>query len=229
MYDVMGKILESSGDEKYREFHKSLVPGIGKFYGVRMPVLREITKNIVKEDWRSFLEEKGDCFEWTMIRGLVIATAKMETSERLELTEMFIPEITNWSLCDAFCGSWKIDKNDSEGLWNLSVKLMNSDEEFPMRIGTVMMLNHFLTDEHIDEVLSLNVEKYHPGYYYRMGAAWTLSFCFIKYPEKTEVALFREELDIDIRKKAVRKVCDSFRVDDHVKVLLKDRLNKSLQ
>jgi len=85
----------------------------------------------------------------------------------------------------------------------------------------VMMLDHFLEDERIDEVLRLLTTKYHPGYYYRMGAAWALSFSYIKYPEKTEQALFMDSLDKDIRNKAVQKISDSFRVSKEDKERLK--------
>lgn len=35
--------LEKNTDPDYREFHKSLVPGMGNFLGVRVPQLRRIS------------------------------------------------------------------------------------------------------------------------------------------------------------------------------------------
>jgi 3-methyladenine DNA glycosylase AlkD len=90
-----------------------------------------------------------------------------------------------------------------------------------------MMLAHFLDDEHIDDVLRLLTTKYHRGYYYKMGAAWTLSYCYIKYPEKTEPMLFKDTLDKEIRNKTVQKISDSFRVSKEDKERLKAK-KKSL-
>ena len=45
--------LKKNTDPDYREFHKSLVPGMGNFLGVRVPQLRRISKKAAREDyWR---------------------------------------------------------------------------------------------------------------------------------------------------------------------------------
>ncbi|MDR3205747.1 MAG: hypothetical protein LBT41_01405, partial [Candidatus Methanoplasma sp.] len=77
--------------------------------------------------------------------------------------------------------------------------------------------------EHIDRVRSVLSAADHPGYYYRMGAAWALSFCFVKFPERTEPFLFADRPDKDVRSKAIQKICDSHRVDKAVKERLKLR------
>ncbi|MCL2333218.1 MAG: hypothetical protein FWC52_00275, partial [Candidatus Methanoplasma sp.] len=78
-----------------------------------------------------------------------------------------------------------------------------------------------------DMVLELLTTKYNPGYYYKMGAAWTLSYCYIKYPDRTEPMLFGGPLDSDIRNMAIRKITDSFRVSKEDKARLKAK-KKSL-
>ena len=40
--------LEKNTDPDYREFHKSLVPGMGNFLGVRVPQLRRISKKAAR-------------------------------------------------------------------------------------------------------------------------------------------------------------------------------------
>ena len=53
--------LKTQADEKYRNFHSSLVPNTEKseILGIRMPRLREIGKEISKGNARSFLETGG--------------------------------------------------------------------------------------------------------------------------------------------------------------------------
>lgn len=219
--DVRSELIENV-DPKYRDFHSGLIPGADNILGVRMPVIRDISKKICKDDWRSFLDKPAEYYEETMLRALVIASAKMDTNERLELTRMFMPEIKNWAVCDIFCGDWKVRNGpDKEALWNYCLELLDTDDEFMMRVSSVMMLQHFLNDDHIDDVLRLMTTKHHNGYYYKMGAAWTLSFCYIKFPERTEPALFVETLDKDIRNKAIQKISDSFRVNKEDKERLK--------
>jgi 3-methyladenine DNA glycosylase AlkD len=158
-----------------------------------------------------------------MLKALVIANVKISFDERLELTKKFMPEIDNWALCDIFCGDWTVKDADKERLWDYCMELIDTDDEFMMRVSAVMMLDHFLDEHHIDKVLDILTTKYHPGYYYKMGAAWTLSYCYIKYPDRTEPMLFRDSLDSEIRNMAIQKISDSFRVSKEDKERLKAR------
>jgi len=221
LIDVKKELIDNS-DEKRVEFQSKIIPGAENLLGVRMATLRAISKKICDDDWRSFLNEPVEYHEERMLRALVIAKAKMDFGERMDLTKKFIPEIDNWGICDSFCMEWKLkDGPDKEILWKYCLELIETDDEYKMRVFTVMALAHFLDDEHIDEALRLLTTKYHPGYYYKMGAAWALSFCYIKYPEKTEPFLFLDSLDKEIRNKAVQKISDSFRVSKEDKERLK--------
>jgi 3-methyladenine DNA glycosylase AlkD len=221
LIDVKKELTENI-DPGYREFHAKIVPGTDDILGVRMPVLRRLAKKICGDDWMSFLDEPAGCHEERMLKALVIANAKMGFDERLGLTKMFVPEVRNWAVCDIFCGDWKVKNGpDKEILWDYCLDLIDTKDEFEMRISAVMMLNHFLDDEHIDDVLKILTNRHHDGYYYRMGAAWTLSYCYIKYPKRTEPMLFLDSLDDDIRNKAIQKISDSFRVSTEDKKRLK--------
>ncbi|MCL2032821.1 MAG: DNA alkylation repair protein [Methanomassiliicoccaceae archaeon] len=218
----MREELADNADPKLREYHAKMIPGAGDILGVRMPVIRSISKKICGEDWRSFLDEPAAFYEERMLKALVIAGAKMSFDERLGLTKGFVPEIDNWAVCDLFCMEWKMKKGpEGEKLWNYCLELVDTGDEFKMRVSAVMMLSHFLDDEHIDEVLRLMTTKHHNGYYYKMGAAWTLSYCFMRYPDRTEPLLFSDTLDKEIRNKAVQKISDSFRVSKEDKERLK--------
>lgn len=221
MFDVREELLNNA-DEKHRSFHSGLLPGTDDILGVRMPVLRNISKRICKEDWRSFIGGSPKYYEEIILKALVIANAEMDFDERFSLTKQFVPEINNWAVCDVFCGDWKIrDGPEKEILWKYCSSLMETDDEFKMRVAAVMMLAHYIDDDHIDDVLELMTTGYHDGYYYKMGAAWTLSYCYVRYPQKTEPLLFRDTLDQEIRNKAIQKISDSFRVKKEDKDRLK--------
>ena len=54
-------------------------------------------------------------------------------------------------------------------------------------------------------------------YYYMMAKAWTLSVCFVKFPEITMDYLKRGTLDITTMRMTVRKICESYRVSPELK------------
>ena len=66
--------LKTQADEKYRNFHSSLVPNAEKsdILGIRMPRLREIGREISKGNAKSFLDvSKSELYEERMVRGIV--------------------------------------------------------------------------------------------------------------------------------------------------------------
>ena len=217
--------LRELAEPDFRKFTSKLMPGTDNVLGVRVPELRKIAKQISKEDWREFLEYPSKTFEHTMVRAFVIATAPMDMDERLSLTDGFIPEVTNWAINDSFCNSWKIgSKDDPEKLWDYCLALVDRHEEFPSRVGAVMMMAHFIDEAHIDKMLDKLVSCPRCGYYLDMGIAWALSFCYIRFPEKTEQAIFDGRLEHEVLNMTVRKIRDSFRVSKEDKDRLKDRL-----
>lgn len=209
--------LKENYDPQYKKFNDKLIPNVRSTIGVRVPVLRKIASELMKEDWRSFLDEDVIVFEENIIKAIVIANAEMSSEERLALTEEFVPNVDNWAVCDLLCGDWKITQDAIKPLWDLCKELMASKEEFRMRVAAVMMLSKFLDDEHIDGVLALLTMYSDDGYYYKMGAAWTLSYCYIDYQEKTEEVLRSGELDREIHNLTIRKVCESRRVSDDIR------------
>ena len=221
----MDEILNRFAEPEYREFSMKLTPGADRMLGVRAPKLWEIAKEICRGDWREFLSYPSQSHEHTMIRAKVIGTADMGIDERLEYTEGFLPEVTNWAVNDCLCSSWKLSKKDDPGkFWHYCVELVNRHQEFPSRVGAVMMLAHFVDADHVDEVNDILVSCPRCGYYLDMGIAWTLSVCYVKFPERTEKAIFDGRLETEVLRMTVRKICDSYRVDPGSKERLKARL-----
>ncbi len=160
-----------------------------------------------------------------MIRAFVIGSAKMGPDERLDRLAGFIPEIDNWAVCDAVCGAYTVGSDEAGNkLWHMCTELLGTGEEFPMRVGAVMMLSHFIDDRHIADVVGILCRTESSGYYYDMGAAWALSYCYISYPELTEKALFSGCASVGLVGLTVRKIRESLRVD----AVDKERLKKKL-
>ena len=54
VYKVREELI-SLPDEKYRDFHKNLCPGVENILGVRLPILRKISKNLAKDNYIDYL------------------------------------------------------------------------------------------------------------------------------------------------------------------------------
>lgn len=214
--------LEKNTDLDYREFHKSLVPGIGNFLGVRVPQLRRISKKAAREDYWSFAKEADtEMYEELLIRGMMIGYARLSKEEQRRELEAFVPYINNWAICDGCCATYKFMKKDQEEWFDFLKAYADSVHEYEIRFALVSMLDFFINDEYIDRILEILGKVYHEGYYVKMVTAWAVSACYVKFPEKTEVFLRKNLLDDFTHNKAIQKIRESYRVSKEDKERLK--------
>lgn len=214
--------LAENADEQYRVFQRSLIPGVKNLIGVRRPVLKKMASRIAKENGRDFIRQAaGESFEELIVKGLVIAGLKADTDELLKYTAEYVPEITDWCLCDSFCAALKAVRKDRERFWEFLLPYLTSEKEFEARFGAVMLLSHFVCDEWIDRVLEMLFAVRQEDYYAQMAVAWAYAACYVKYPEKTESFLAVHRLQEFTYKKTVSKIRDSLPVPKEEKERLK--------
>lgn len=219
--EVRKKILELA-DPKYKEFHSGLCPGTNNIIGVRIPVLRKYAKELAKDDFRSYLSSiADDYYEEIMIKGMIIGLAKMETEERLNYISEFVPKIDNWAICDTFCTGLKFTNKNKDVVWKFIKKYQNSRKEFELRFLIVMLLDYYITDEYIDEVIKILDKTKHDGYYVKMAIAWTISVLYAKYPKITMEYLKNNTLDDFTYNKALQKIIESYRVSEEDKNIMR--------
>lgn len=221
MYDLRDKLFELS-DDKFKTFHSRLCPNTDNIIGVRLPLLRQLAKEIAKGDWRNFLSNsKEEYYEEILINGLVIAYAKCDVEERLNYIESFVPKIDNWAICDSFCNTLKFVNKNKEIMWEFIQPYLKSYNEFEIRFAVVIILNYYITEDYIDLVLKTLDNIKHDGYYVKMAIAWAISMCFVKFEEKTMAYLKDNSLDDFTYNKSLQKICESLRVDKNTKELIK--------
>jgi len=56
------KYIEDLQEAEYRDFNKKLIPGEEHILGIRMPVLRKISKEIIEGNWREYLRVCEDTY-----------------------------------------------------------------------------------------------------------------------------------------------------------------------
>ena len=221
MYDLRDKLFELS-DDKFKTFHSRLCPNTDNIIGVRLPLLRQLAKEIAKGDWRNFLSNsKEEYYEEILINGLVIAYAKCDVEERLNYIESFVPKIDNWAICDSFCNTLKFVNKNKEIMWEFIQSYLKSYNEFEIRFAVVIILNYYITEDYIDLVLKTLDNIKHDGYYVKMAVAWAIFMCFIKFEEKTMAYLKDNSLDDFTYNKSLQKICESLRIDKNTKELIK--------
>ncbi len=209
------QLIEMS-ESGYRKFTSALMPGVEHVLGIRIPVLRDMAREIARGDWRTYLAGAEDhYFEERMLQGLVVACAKCPVEEKLALTARFVPKIDNWAVCDCFC--WRLRRNEREPMWNFIQSYFHSEKEYDVRFAVVMALGNFVDEEHLEALLALLDGVRHEAYYARMAVAWAVSVCFVKFPERTREWLEGCSLDDWTYNKSLQKIVESYRVGAQAK------------
>lgn len=107
--------LLSLQDTKYQKFHSALCPGIDNIIGIRIPILRKLANEIVREeDYSTYLQktlyEPFVYSEEATLCGMVLGLLKIDFTELLENLNLFVPRIDSWAVCDVTCGGLKLSK-----------------------------------------------------------------------------------------------------------------------
>lgn len=215
------EILFSLQDLKYREFHKSLIPGSPDDYiiGVRTPELRNLAKETVKsgetEEFLKVLPHRY--YEENQIHAFIISEIK-DFKSALSETERFLPYVNNWATCDQLRP--KIFKKHSSELLPKIDEWISSSETYTIRFGIGMLMTYFLDADFKPEYNEKVISVVSSEYYVNMMRAWYFATALAKQYDET-VRIFEEKrLDKWTHNKAVQKARESFRVSDEHKEYL---------
>lgn len=230
MDNIVNKLIQMQ-DLKYKEFNKSLCPDTDKeMIGIRIPILRKFAKEILKQEynWKEFVRnENVRYFEEVILQGFVIGYSKLEFEEKLKFISIFVPRIDSWAICDTFVPTLKIKEKDLDKYWIYIQNYLNSTKEFEIRFSLISMLNYFINDKYVDEIIKIVNTISHEGYYVKMGTAWLLAEIGIKYNEKLMRYLKgNNNLDKFTYNKTLQKMIESFRVDINQKDILRKMKRK---
>lgn len=226
--EAIKHLLMTWAEPQFRAFSMSLMPGVGRVLGVRLPKLRKLARELALGDVDRYLQEASDAtFEEIMLQGMVIGYAAKDLPKTLARIQTFVPKMDNWSVCDSFCGTLKfVEKNRSFFLRFLS-PYFKSKEEYDVRFAIVIGLNYYIVPEYIDVLLQKLRWVKHKGYYAQMALAWALSMAYIKFPQETEKFLMSENaFDDFVFNKTIQKICESRQVDIQEKMRLRSLIRK---
>lgn len=216
--------LEQQGEEGYRQFQERLLCTELKIVGLRVPFLRKMAAQLAKRDGIGFLRLCGrETHEERLLYGLVAAALPVSYAEFLPYCDFYTENLVeNWALCDVFCASVKKRLQGQEKAFFSHIKkYLQSENPWAVRVGLVLMLNHYLTPAFLPEVLERLDAVHAEQYYVRMGQAWLLATAWAKDREACLAYLSHHHLDAWTFHKFIQKACESYRVSAEDKAYLR--------
>ena len=220
-YEEYLEYLKSLREEEYQKFHQKLTTTKYEILGLRVPLQRKIAIEISKGNIEEFLEFCQDTYyEEVNIEGFVLAKIK-DLALLEKYFNSFLLKIDNWAICDGFCNSLTIVQKNKEYFWKKIGELLERKEAFTIRVGLILLLCFYVEEEYILEILKKVKMISNEEYYVKMGLAWLLCECYIKFPKETRKLLEEKSLDRFVQNKTISKIRDSYRVSGEEKEYLK--------
>ena len=219
---MIQKRLFALRDEKYREFQRSLIPGLSKekIIGIRMPAMRKLAKEFVKEPEAAvFLKQLPHTYyDENILHALLIAEIK-DYDACMEAVEAFLPYIDNWAVCDGLSpkafGKHKAELLEKIRLW------IPSEHIYTCRFGIGMLMRWFLDEDFQPGYLELPAAVRSEEYYVNMMTAWFFATALAKQWNAAIPYLEQNRLDPWTHNKTIQKARESYRITTEQKEYLK--------
>ncbi len=208
--------LQKLADKKYQKFTSGLLPGVNYVLGVRVPVIRNYAKTFTDEEMQSFCNNyKLKYFEEYFLKALFVARLckKLPPEKSVKQIQKFIPQISNWSVCDCFCSELKFIKKHQQMFLPLILKNLKSKQEFAQRTALNLARCYYLESIYFAKILTAVLALKPTKYYSQMAQAWFMCEAYIKRPRETKKHL--KNLTPEVYKMTVRKLKDSYRVKEY--------------
>lgn len=214
--------LWEESDQGYRAFQGALIPTVPseRIIGVRTPALRSLAKVVSKErDLPLFLSDLPHAyFDEDQLHAFVISGIK-DFDRCLIEVERFLPFVDNWATCDQMTPV--VFKKHKDRLLPKVQEWLSSPHPFTVRFGIKMLMDHFL-GETFDPaypawVAAIRSEEY----YVNMMSAWYFATALAKNERDVHPYFAEGRLTPVVRKKAVQKALESYRIPEVTKAWLR--------
>ena len=214
--------LFAISDEEYKIFQTKLLPSVNpdSVIGIRTPMLRCFAAEFAKTaDAADFLASLPHTYyEENNLHAFLIEKIR-EFDQVIAELNRFLPYVDNWATCDGM--SPKVFASNKENLLPIIEEWLSSSHIYMVRFGIVTLLKHYLDEEfspkHLQKVADIPSEEY----YIEMAKAWYFAEALIKQYEEALPYLTDNRLTPFVHNKTISKACDSFRIGEDKKLLLK--------
>ena len=205
--------LCDAAEERTRAFNQRIISDTGyPILGVKMPVMRRLAKKAAPQ-WRELLSQaRFESYEETVTVGLALAYGKQPLGDKLDALRQLLPRLDSWGMTDTIVPTLKVRPEDLGTAWDFAGECLDSDLEYTVRFGIIMMLDYFLIAQYIPQVVERIVEIRDRRYYVQMAAAWLLAELGTQDFERVMQALRDGTLDVFTHNMTIRKMRESYRI-----------------
>ena len=187
--------------------------------GVRTNDLKIIAKEMIKDDYISFLEDlPHKYFEENQLHAFIIALIN-DYDLCIKYLNKFLPYIDNWATCDQLI--IKIFNKNKDKLLKEIYKWIKSDKIYTVRFGISMLMKYYLDEDFKCEYLKLVSNIKSCEYYINMMISWYFQTALVKQYDSTIKYLTDRKLDVWIHNKTIQKCTESRMFNKEIKDYLK--------
>lgn len=207
-------------DLSYRKFQISLIPTVNPetVIGIRTPVLRAFAKRFAKSnEATAFLRDLPHTyFEEKNLHAFLIEQMG-DYAQTIAALDAFLPYVDNWATCDSL--SPKCFQKHRPELRKEIDRWLCSPHTYVVRFAIKTLMTEFLGDDFLPTDPE-RLAAYQTGeYYLQMMIAWYFATALAKRPDDIFPYFRTGVLNPAVRKMAVRKAKDSFRIPKEKKEL----------
>ncbi len=210
-------------DDKYRIFNTCIVATAdpATVLGVRVPKLRKLAKEILKSpDSAAFLNELPHRFYEEYLLHAFVLNEEKDVAHVVEELDRLLPYVDNWCVCDALVP--KALKGADPGMLSaLAQRYMASAHEYTRRYGISILMRDLLPEHFAPEQLVWAAAADDGRYYVQMMIGWYLAEALVTQEESVFPFIAEGPLSPKVRKIAIQKAIESFRISDEMKERLR--------
>lgn len=215
-FDLLVEHFRQNSNNKYSEFNNTIINSSVPSLGCTVPFVRK-TAAEYKNRADEVIELPSNVWhEVDMLKGIVVANAKLPFEQKTQLLTAFADTIQSWATCD--CSTVKISKTEFADYFGYFCNLLVSEKPFVCRYGVVNLTSSYLVETYIEQVFAkLSTINLYGEYYVDMAVAWLLATAMVRFPTETKQYMEcegRAVLNKFTFNKALQKMRESYRVSD---------------
>lgn len=186
--------------------------------GIRMGALRELARQIAREDWQSLLRsESCETYEQVLVTGLAVAYARVPFEQKTQALRSLLPRLDSWAMTDTIVPTLKPRKQELEQVRAFALECLAGREEYTVRFGVILLMDYFLTPEETAWTAERLTVIRDERYYVRMAVAWCLAEMAVHDPQQVLNILRERKLDAFTHGKTIEKMGQSRRISPQLR------------
>lgn len=215
--------LRALAETDYKAFNKRIIPTNYDIFGVRMPALKMLAKELAAgPNVENYLDNaEYTTYEHILLYGLVLGQLKEHSLETIfRYLDPLILKFDNWAHVDTIMSAFKTFRRHPEEVLAHFLPLKRHEGEFTKRVFVIVLMDYYMDEAHIDQTLKHLTEVPQGQYYVDMAIAWAISNGLIKQYSKTVSLLEQKAFSTFVHNKAIQKARESYRITPETKELL---------